>query len=248
MTALAATVGSRLKVRAAAHALAVLGVLVAPGAASAPAALASGATKSAPPYEPCASVSGPQGPADPRLREWLRRLIHDVARKEGVDPAALEALAVTETDLRPSIGKACELGPFQVSQSWARVFQLPSVELLWDPRINAIAAARIYKAGLRRWVPRYAAAGKNRALRAAGYRSAKLDRATFAAIAYNWGRAPLAFSQAADLRDVAIPASSASYAVRFSRALREAKERFEAERGTPPSRRPSPKAGGRRES
>jgi hypothetical protein len=222
--------------RAAAHALAVLGVLLLPG------------TAFALPDESCAAVSGPQGPADPSLREWLRRLIHEVARKEGVDPAALEALAVTETDIRPSIGKACELGPFQVSQQWARVFRLPSAELLWDPRINAIAAARIYKAGLRRWVPRYASAGKNRTLRAAGFRGASLDRATFAALAYNWGRAPLAFSLAADLVSVAIPASSASYAVRFNRALREAKERFEGEGGTPPSRSQSPKAGAKRES
>ena len=224
-----------IKVRAAAHAFAVLGVLLPPGAAFAS-------------PEQCVSVAGPRGPRDPRLREWLRRMIHDVARKEGVDPAALEALAVTETDIRPSIGKACELGPFQVSQQWARVFRLPSVELLWDPRINAIAAARIYKAGLRRWAPRYAGAGKNRTLRAAGFRGSSLDRATFAALAYNWGRAPLAFSLAADLRAVAIPASSASYAVRFNRALREAKGRFEAERGTPPSRSQSPKAGGKRES
>src|SRR4051812_3493945 len=213
------------KVRAAAHALAVLGALVvAPGAAFAS------------PDETCASVAGPQGSADPRLRQWLRSLIHDVARTEGVDPAALEALAVTETDIRPSIGKACELGPFQVSQQWARVFRLPSAELLWDPRINAIAAARIYKAGLRRWVPRYASAGKNRTLRAAGFRASSLDRATFAALAYNWGRAPLAFSLAADLRGVAIPVSSASYAVRFNHALREAKERAAAEGGTPESR------------
>jgi len=224
-----------IKVRAAAHAFAVLGVLLPPGAAFAS-------------QEACATVAGPQGSPDPRLREWLRRLIHDVARKEGVDPAALEALAVTETDIRPSIGKACELGPFQVSQQWARVFRLPSAGLLWDPRINAIAAARIYKAGLRRWVPRYAAAGKNRTLRAAGFRGSTLDRATFAALAYNWGRAPLAFSLAADLRAVAIPASSAGYAVRFNRALRETKERFEAEGGTPPSRSRSPKAGGKRES
>src|SRR5256885_12388495 len=170
-----------IKVRAAAHTLAVLGVLLAPGAAFAS-------------PEQCASVAGPQGAADPHLREWLRRLIHDVARKEGVDPAALEALAVTETDIRPSIGKACELGPFQVSQQWARVFRLPSVELLWDPRINAIAAARIYKAGLRRWVPRYASAGHNRTLCAAGIRGSTPDRATFAALAYNSGRVPLAFS------------------------------------------------------
>jgi hypothetical protein len=193
-------------------------------------------------------VSGPQGAPDPRLREWLRRLIHDVARKEGVDPAALEALAVTETDLRPAIGKACELGPFQVSQQWARVFGLASPELLWDPRINAIAAARIYKAGLRRWVPRYAGAGKNRTLRAAGFREKSLDKASFAALTYNWGRAPLAFSLAPDLRTVRIPASSADYTVRFNRALREAKARAEAERGTPQSRSPSRKAGTKRES
>ena len=193
-------------------------------------------------------MSGPRGPADPRLREWLRGLIHQVARQEGVDPSALEALAVTETDLRPSVGKACELGPFQVSPQWARVFGLPSAEQLWDPRINAIAAARIYKAGLRRWVPRYALAGKNLTLRAAGFRPAKLDQASFAALTYNWGRAPLAFSRADDLRSVAIPVSSASYTVRFNRALREARERAEAERGTPPSRSRSPRAGGKRES
>src|SRR3954463_2841047 len=193
-----------MKVRAAAHALAVLGVLVTtPGAAFAsPYSPASGLrpspAKPAPPGQSGAAVAGPQGSADPHLRAWLRRLIHDVAHKEGVDPAALEALAVTETDIRPSIGKACELGPVQVSQQWARVFRLPSAELLWDPRINAIAAARIYKAGLRRWVPRYASAARNRTLRAAGFRGTSLDRATFAALAYNWGRAPLAFSLAVD--------------------------------------------------
>jgi hypothetical protein len=215
--------------------VAVFGVFLAPGAAIAAS-------------EACAAISGPQGPADPRQRAWLLRIVHEVAVREGVDPLALEALAVVETDLRPAVGRACELGPFQVSLSWAAVFGLHPPELLWDPRINAIAAARIYKAALRRWRPRYAQAGRNRALRAAGWHSASLDRASFAALAYNWGRAPLAFSVASDLREVAIPASSAGYTVRFSRALRGARERAQVERGTPPSRQPSGKAGAKRES
>src|SRR6266550_3744215 len=67
-------------------------------------------------------------------------------------------------------------------------------------------------------------AGGNRVLRAAGWRG-PLDRETFAALAYNWGKAPQAFAQAADLRTVAIPASTASYALRFSQALRQARAR-----------------------
>src|SRR5712691_2487041 len=89
-------------------------------------------------------------PDDPPLREWLRNLVHDVARSEAVDPLALEALGVVETDLRPAVGASCELGPFQVMPMWAAVFELDTPWQLWDPRINAIAAARIYKSGLRR--------------------------------------------------------------------------------------------------
>jgi hypothetical protein len=181
--------------------------------------------------EPCASRSGPQGPDDPRLREWLRALVHQVAQEEGVDPYALEALGMTETTLRPALGRSCELGPFQVMPWWAAVFRLQSPEMLWDPRINAIAAARIYKDAWRRWDDRFAHAGKNRALRAAGFRG-RLDRFTFAALAYNWGRAPRVFAQASDLRQVAIPASAASYAFRFSVALREARERARADNDT----------------
>ena len=182
--------------------------------------------------EPCAASSGPRGPEDRRLREWLRSLVHEVARQEGVDPEALEALGMTETSLRPSLGRACELGPFQVMPWWAGVFQLDSPWLLWDPRINAIAAARIYRAAWRRWDARYAKAGRGDALRAAGFRG-PLDRATFAALSYNWGKAPLAFARARDLRRVEIPASTASYAVRFSAALREAQRRARAEDDTP---------------
>ena len=176
----------------------------------------------------CAALSGAQAPDDPRLREWLRRLTHEVARKEGVDPIALEALGMVETELRPMVGRACEIGPFQIMPGWAQVFQLDSAALLWDPRINAIAAARIYKAAWARWNPRFAKAGANRALRAAGWRGHLLDRESFAALAYNWGRAPLQFARAADLREVAIPASSAAYAVRFSRILNETRQRAAA--------------------
>jgi hypothetical protein len=112
--------------------------------------------------------------------------------------------------------------------AWAEVFRLDSVALLWDPRINAIAAARIYKAAWQRWDPRFAKAGQNRVLQAAGWRGHSLDRESFAALAYNWGRAPRQFARAADLREVAIPASSAAYAVRFNRALREGRQRAEA--------------------
>ena len=182
--------------------------------------------------EPCAARSGPQGPEDPELREWLRALVHEVAREEDVDPHALEALGMTETALQPALGRACEMGPFQVMPWWAGIFRLDSPILLWDPRINAIAAARIYKAAWLRWESRFARAGGNRALRAAGWRG-PLDRATFAALAYNWGKALRAFAQAADLRTVPIPASTASYAVRFSQALRHARERARADNGTP---------------
>jgi len=197
-------------------------------------ALASGGGAAAAP-EPCASSSGPAGPDDPRLREWLRGLVHEVALEEGVDPHALEALGMTETTLRPSLGRACELGPFQVMPWWAGVFQLDSPWLLWDPRINAIAAARIYRSGWLRWNARFAKAGWNRVLRAAGWRG-RLDRETFAALAYNWGKAPSAFLQAKDLRLVPIPASVAAYALRFSVALREARQRARADNDTPRDR------------
>ena len=187
--------------------------------------------------EPCAAQSGAQEPENPELREWLRALVHEVAREEGVDPHALEALGMTETTLQPKLGRACELGPFQVMPWWAGIFRLDSPLLLWDPRINAIAAARIYKAAWRRWDKRFARAGANRTLRAAGWRG-PLDRETFAALAYNWGKAPRAFAQAADLRKVAIPASTASYAVRFSQALRQARERARADNGIPRARQP----------
>jgi hypothetical protein len=176
----------------------------------------------------CSAISGAQAPDDPRLREWLRRLIHEVARKEGVDPVALEALGRVETELRPMVGRACEIGPFQVMPGWAQVFQLDSAALLWDPRINAIAAARIYKAAWSRWNPRFAKAGVNRALQAAGWRGHLLDRESFAALTYNWGRAPLQFARAKDMREVAIPASSAAYAVRFNRILNETRQRAAA--------------------
>ena len=65
-----------------------------------------------------------------------------------------------------------------------------------------------------------------------------LDRETFAALSYNWGKAPRAFAQAADLRLVPIPASTASYALRFKLALREARERARADNGIPRARSP----------
>jgi hypothetical protein len=187
--------------------------------------------------EPCAAASGAPSPDDPELREWLRALVHEVAREEGVDPYVLEALGMTETMLQPALGRSCELGPFQVMPWWAGIFRLDSPLLLWDPRINTIAAARIYKAAWRRWEARFSRAGKNRALRAAGWRG-PLDRETFAALAYNWGKAPRAFAQAADLRSVPIPASTASYALRFKLALREARERARADNGIPRARSP----------
>ena len=192
--------------------------------------------------EPCAARSGPQAPDDPRLRQWFRELVHQVAREEGVDPYALEALGMTETTLRPWLGRSCEVGAFQVMPWWAGIFRLDPPELLWDPRINAIAAARIYKDAWRRWDERYSRAGNSRSLRAAGWRG-KLDRATFAALTYNWGKAPAVFAQAPDLRSVAIPASVAAYALRFSLALREARGRGRVDNDTPPGRSRRSRAG-----
>src|ERR1700760_4972028 len=74
----------------------------------------------------CALVSGPYGEKDARQHEWLRVLTHDVAKSEGVDPLALEALGENETSLRPSLGRDCELAPFQVMPVWAAVFKLDS--------------------------------------------------------------------------------------------------------------------------
>jgi hypothetical protein len=167
----------------------------------------------------CVAISGPRGAKDVAQHEWLRNLAHEVAKNEGVDPLALEALGANETDLRPSLGRDCELGPFQVMPSWAAIFKLESIELLWDPRINAIAAARIYKSGLKKWRPEYARLGGNRILKAAGWRG-PLTKASFAALLYNWGGAARAFVHAADLRTVSIPQSTAAYAVRFNRLLR----------------------------
>ena len=167
----------------------------------------------------CAGISGPRGDRDPQQHEWLRTLAHDVALREGVDPLALEALGANETDLRPSLGRDCELGPFQVMPAWAAIFKLESIEMLWDPRINAIAAARIYRSGLKKWRPEYAKLGKNRTLVAAGWRG-PLTKASFAALLYNWGGAARAFAHALDLRTVTIPQSTAVYAVRFNRLLR----------------------------
>lgn len=167
----------------------------------------------------CAGISGPRGERDPAQHAWLRDIAHDVARKEGIDPLALEALGENETDLRPSLGRDCELGPFQVMPRWAAVFKLDSAEMLWDPRINAIAAARIYKSALRKWRPSYAHLGKNGTLVKAGWRG-RFTKAAFAALLYNWGAGARAFAHAEDLRTVSIPPSSAAYAVRFNRLLR----------------------------
>ena len=35
----------------------------------------------------CAEVSGPVAPDDPRLRQWLRQLVHEVARSDRLCPA-----------------------------------------------------------------------------------------------------------------------------------------------------------------
>ncbi len=160
----------------------------------------------------------------PAQHASMRRLVHEVARVEGVDPAALEAIAMVETGLRPAVGLDCELGPFQVMQFWAGIFQLASPSLLWDLRINATAAARVYKAAFARWRPAFAALARNPALRKAGFRGRALDRATFAAMAYHWGRAPKAL-EGHDAAHAALPASAARYAVNFKRELAAARAR-----------------------
>jgi hypothetical protein len=186
----------------------------------------------------CKSVAGIYGPAPtPSQHESMRKLVHEVARAEGVEPAALEAIAMVETGLRPAVGYDCELGPFQVMQFWARVFHLGSPAQLWDLRVNATAAARIYKAALKRWRPRYAALGRNKALRKAGFRGKRLDKQSFAALVYHWGGAPAALASA-DPATMSMPSSAARYAVRFKSQLARAQARLPP-RGSLPRRRSS---------
>ena len=175
--------------------------------------------------EACRGVAGIYGPKPTTAQHAsMRKLVHQVAAAEGVDPAALEAIAMVETGLRPAVGLDCELGPFQVMQFWSPIFQLASPALLWDLRINATAAARVYKAALARFRPRFSQLAKNPALRRAGFRGQKLDALTFAALAYHWGAAPKVLAS----RDPAtskIPASAARYAVEFKRQLAAARAR-----------------------
>src|SRR5271154_5036913 len=101
--------------------------------------------------QPCRESAGLYGPKPTAAQHAsMRKLVHEVAAREGVDGNALEALAMVETGLRLAVGLDCELGPFQVMQFWSRVFRV-SPEQLWDLRINATAAARVYKAALARW-------------------------------------------------------------------------------------------------
>lgn len=146
-------------------------------------------------------------------------LVRRVALAEGVDPDALVALGMTETGLRPALGNDCEVGHFQIMPWWAGQFGLPSAAWLWDLEIGATAAARIYGAGVMSWVDRYARAGRSACLVQAGWRAGALDRATYGAVVYNWGRARRAFARVPDARLVDMPDSTCAYAVRFKGEL-----------------------------
>src|SRR5262245_56486310 len=112
---------------------------------------------------PCESIAGPVARVPTEAeREKLRKLVHQIPRDEDVDPHALEAIAMVETGFVPSIGEHCEIGHFQIMPRWASTFRLERPELFFDPRIGAIAAARLYKHGWQRWQDRYTALAANK--------------------------------------------------------------------------------------
>jgi hypothetical protein len=168
---------------------------------------------------PCEAWAGPlsRRPSAAEL-ETLRAHTHEVAKREGVDPHALEAIAMIETGFVPSIGAHCELGHFQIMPSWARVFELDSPARFLDVRVGAVAAARIYKHGWLRWQPRFKGM-KNHRCTGSG------DRLVFAALVYNYGKTAKILDEARDLRTVDLPKSACAYARRFSKALKEARAR-----------------------
>ncbi len=174
---------------------------------------------------PCASYAQVYG-ARPTgaVLAAKRRIIHQTALREGVDPHALEAIAMVETGIRPAIGGDCEIGPFQIMPFWAKEFGLSSPWYFWDLQTAATAAARIYRAGWDRWRPQYAAVGRNVNLDKAGFKPSTLDRATFASMSYNWGSAAKSFSKADNLTTVHIPKVTCRYAVRFQQELAQARK------------------------
>ena len=175
---------------------------------------------------PCAAIAGVYGsPPSAREAAEVRRFVHAVARREGVDPYALEAIGMVETGLRPAIGAACELGAFQIMPSWSETFQLASPAYFYDLRVGAVAAARVYKHGLERWRPRYAGLAKHRCLRGAGLSARKLERLVFGAATYNYGKLPELANNATTLGATPIPDSTCRYVARFERELAAARAR-----------------------
>jgi hypothetical protein len=173
---------------------------------------------------PCADRAGPltRAPNAAEL-QMIRRFVHDVARREGVDPYALEAIGMVETGFIASIGAHCEVGHFQIMPRWAPVFRLDSPRDFFDPRVGAIAAARIYRHGWQRWQPRYERLGGHRCF--GGAKKSKLDRLVFSALVYNYGRAPRDLAKAKDLAKVELPSSACAYARRFKTELARARKR-----------------------
>lgn len=159
----------------------------------------------------------------------LRAYIHDIARREGVDPFALEAIARVEGGLKVGghmIGRHCELGPFQICWWWYERFKLPTPTYLFDWGVSATVAARIYRIGYDAFRARFRAAGRNKRLREAGWKDDELSRAAFAAMTYNWGAAPSVFKKAKTtkaLHDAKLAKGACRYAVNFQRELRRAR-------------------------
>ena len=86
-------------------------------------------------------------PARPEIdhsREAIRRLIHRVALREGVDPLFAEALAWAESSLNPAAvsPNGCCVGLFQLHHRTAREL---GVKDILDPATNAAAGLRYFR-------------------------------------------------------------------------------------------------------
>lgn len=180
---------------------------------------------------PCSAWAGPVArPPTAVERTALRALTHEIARREDVDPYALEAIAMVETGYVLSIGEHCEVGHFQIMPRWASTFRLDSPRLFFDPRIGATAAARLYKHGWHRWQERYAKLAANKCFGGKKLAGRALDRLVFSALVYNYGRAPLILSESKNLGTVSLPDSACQYARKFALELKRARGRGPAQR------------------
>ena len=91
-----------------------------------------------------AASDEPAGPPIEHSREAIRRLIHRVALREGVDPLFAEALARAESGLNPRAvsPNGCCFGMYQLHHRTAREL---GVQNLFDPAANAAGGLRYFR-------------------------------------------------------------------------------------------------------